>query len=132
MKGLASILLVIVVVTHYGYEPMAGFYADPGHAARAIFYVLRGLEASLLYLIVWALTPWKPIYVRLAVSAVCAWGALESVQTSLCRISLGIDNTVGTKPYQGLCDLVTGLPVYMMTLILVLLIFAFQYTKQRE
>ena len=132
MNGLASLLLLIVVVTHYGYEPIAGMYADPGHAARAIFYFLRGVEGTLLYCIIWAMTPWKPAHARLAVSVVCAWGALESAQTAICRAAIGFGSAAETKPYAGLCDVVTGWPIYMGTMFVVLIAFALNYTKKKR
>lgn len=132
MRGLASLLLVLVVVTHYAYEPMAGFYAEPRHAAQAIFYTLRGIEGTILYGIVWALTPYRPLHIRLAVSTVCAWGMLEEAQTAICMANIGFIKGVKTQAYEGLCDMVTGVPIYMGTLLLVLLIFALKYTKTEK
>lgn len=132
IRGLASLLLVLVVVTHYAYEPLAGFYANQRHAAQAIFYALRGVEGAVLYLVVWSLTPFRPLSVRLAVSTVCAWGALEEAQTAVCMAANGFGGKVATVPYAGLCDAVTGLPIYMGTLLLVLLLFALQYTNDKK
>lgn len=129
MRGLPTLLLLLVVGTHYGYDLAASFYPSPAEAGRALFYIFRGIEGTMLYLIVWSLTPFEPRAARLAVSTMCAWGALESIQTSLCRIAIGVTNNVNSKPYSGLCDLVTGLPVYMGTLLIVLVIFAYQRTK---
>lgn len=133
IRGLASLLLVLVVVTHYAYEPLAGFYANQRQAAQAIFYALRGVEGAVLYLVVWSLTPFRPLSVRLAVSTVCAWGALEEAQTAVCMAAKGFGaGKASTAPYAGLCDAVTGLPIYMGTLLLVLLLFALQYTNDKK
>lgn len=133
IRGLASLLLVLVVVTHYAYEPLAGFYANQRQAAQAIFYALRGVEGAVLYLVVWSLTPFRPLSVRLAVSTVCAWGALEEAQTAVCMAAKGFGaGKVATAPYAGLCDAVTGWPIYMGTLLLVLLLFALQYTNDKK
>ena len=70
--------------------------------------------------------------VRLAVSTVCAWGALEEAQTAVCMAANGFGGKVATAPYAGLCDAVTGLPIYMGTLLLVLLLFALQYTNDKK
>lgn len=131
MRGLASLLLVMVVGTHFTYELFAEHYENPQSAARAIFYVLRGIEGTLLYCIVWALTPFRPLRVRLPVSLICAWGALEESQTAVCRVAAGIDNHPDTQRYHGLCDLVTGLPIYMLTLLIVLLVCAYGATRTR-
>lgn len=87
-RGLASLLLVTVWMTHYAYDPIASFYAEPPAAARAIFYVLRGF-------------------------------------------ALGIETPISTGPYRGLCDVLTGWPIYMGTVLLVLLVFSLQYTRPR-
>lgn len=129
MNGLATLLLFLVIGTHYTYDLIAAYYPDPHSAARAIFYVLRGVEGSILYLIVWALVPLRPMHVRLSCSTVCAWGALEEAQTAICRASVGITNNPSTGQYHGLCDFVTGIPVYMLTLLAVVLVFVWQSTK---
>lgn len=120
--GLPSLLLVIVVVTHMSYEPIASFYANPGVAARSWASVLRAFpEATLLYLIVWLLFPWRPLLPRLAISAACAWGAIESFQIAACRLQFPMGAPPpNVQPYTGLCDLVTGWPIYMTTIAVVL------------
>lgn len=117
MRWLASLLLVVTGGTHYGYDLLAGFYPHPDEAARAWFYVLRGVEGTVLYLLVWRLTPYRPLAVRYGASLVCAWGALESIQTSICRLAIGIEATPETSLFTGLCDIATGWPVYMLTLL---------------
>jgi len=120
---LPSLLLLIVVLAHASYDVIGSFYPDPVAAGKAWAYVLRGFESTLLYLIVWLLLPWEPISVRIAGSVVCAWGALESFQISACRLQFPMGQPPpSVKPFTGLCDAVTGLPVYMMTITIVLLI----------
>lgn len=122
--GLPSLLLVIVAVTHIGYEPISGLYADQAAAARSWASVLRAFpEATLLYMAVWTLIPWQPISVRYAGSLVCAWGALESFQIAACRLQFPMGAVPpSVKPYTGLCDVVTGWPIYMLTICVVLLV----------
>jgi hypothetical protein len=122
--GLPSLLLLIVAVTHMGYDLIGSYYPDPAAASRAWASVLRAFpEATLLWLTVWLLIPWKPVVPRLAGSAVCAWGALESFQIAACRLQFPMGKYAPTvKPYTGLCDLVTGWPIYMLTIALVLVI----------
>lgn len=123
-SGLPSLLLVIVAITHTAYDLLGGFYAHPLRAAAAWHHVLRAFpEATLLYLIVWSLIPWRPIGVRIAGSLVCAWGALESFQIAACRVVYPMDQPPPKTPlYSGLCDVVTGWPIYMLTLGVVLLV----------
>lgn len=114
--GLPSLLLVLVVVTHMGYVPIGELYADPAPASKAWQYVLRGFEGVVLYLVVWSMTPWQPVVLRYAVSLVCAWGALESGQIAVCRLALPMDRPPPRIPlYTGLCDVVTGWPIYALT-----------------
>lgn len=125
--GLPSILLVIVATTHLSYDLIGSLYDNPAVAAKAWASVLRAFpEATLLYLIVWMLVPWEPIAVRLGASVVCAWGAVESFQIAACRLQfpMGLPPP-SVKPYTGLCDLVTGWPIYMITIGILLFVSVF-------
>jgi len=120
---LPSLLLIVVVLAHASYDVIGSFYPDPVAAGKAWAYVLRGFEATMLYLIVWLLLPWEPISTRIAGSVVCAWGALESFQISACRLQFPMGQPPPSmKPFTGLCDTVTGAPIYMVTITIVLLI----------
>jgi len=123
MRKLPSLLLVLVVAVHYGYALIADFYPDMLPAAKAWASVLRALEAATLYLVVWRLVPLKPATARLAVGAACAWGAIESMQIAVCRLAYPMDRPppeVGQ--FAGLCDKVTGWPIYMITITIVILV----------
>ena len=120
---LPSLLLIVVVLAHASYDVIGSFYPDPVSAGKAWAYVLRGFEATMLYLIIWLLLPWEPISTRIAGSVVCAWGALESFQISACRLQFPMGQPPPiVKPFTGLCDTVTGAPIYMITITVVLLI----------
>lgn len=124
--GLASLLLIIVAVTHLGYDPIGGLYADPERAGKAWHVVLRAFpEATLLYMLVWLLAPWKPLAVRYGASMACAWGMLESFEIAACRLQFPMDRPPpDAKVYTGLCDIVTGKPIYLITVVIVMLIGA--------
>lgn len=130
---LPSILLLIVVITHMSYDPIGSLYPDALRAATAWHHVLRGFESMMLYLIVWLLLPWKPIAARYAGSAICAWGALESFQIAACRLQfpMGVPPPK-TELYTGLCDAVTGWPIYMLTISSVLLVSCFARPSRKE
>lgn len=117
--GLPSLLLLIVAVTHMGYDPIATLYPDENQlaAAKAWQHVLRAFpEATLLWLTVWLLIPWNPIAVRLGGSIVCCWGALESFKIAACRLQFPMDRKPPATPlFGGLCDTATGWPIYTMT-----------------
>jgi hypothetical protein len=113
---LPSVLLAAVVVANYAYDPIASFYPNPQAAARAWYYVLHALESLTLYFVILSLVRGQAKVVRYAVSGVCAWGALESFQAATCRLSFPMGSPApAVSQFTGLCDLVTGLPVYMAT-----------------
>jgi hypothetical protein len=89
--GLPSLLLVLVVLTHYSYDLIASFYANQLAAAKAWHSVLRAGEATLLYLVVWSLVPLKPAAVRYGTAVACAWGVFESAQIAVCRLHYPMD-----------------------------------------
>lgn len=124
--GLPSLLLLIVAVTHIAPDLIGNLYAEPNQvrAATAWHSVLRAFpEATLLYLLVWLLIPWRPIVLRLAASLVCAWGASESFMLAGCRLQFPMDRPPPkTELYTGLCDVATGWPVYMVTIGVVLIV----------
>jgi hypothetical protein len=134
--GMPSLLLVMVAVVHYGGDPIGGLYADlgdPGRALRAAnawASVMRAVEASLLYLAVWWLFPWKPIVARLAAATACAWGVFESASIAICRLHFDMTHPPPSPPlYRGMCDAATGFPVYMLTVCAVLLVAIIPRTK---
>lgn len=94
---LAALLLVLVAATHYGYAPIAALFEDQDQAARALFYVFRGLEGAALYAVIAFLVRHPAVW------AVCLWGAIEESQTAVCRLSSGIANEVRVDLFDGLC-----------------------------
>ena len=122
--GLPSLLLAMVVISHYGYYLIASFYPEPQQlaVARAWAYVLRAFEAVILYTAVLALAP---AVMRSALAVACGWGIFESAQVIACRMQYPMDRVPPTVTlYAGLCDRVTGLPVYMLTVFAVLLVLS--------
>ena len=93
---LAALLLLVITGTHYFYDLLAPAYANPGQAARIIFYVARGLEGAVLFGLVWLLARGALLGV------VCLWGFLEEAQTSVCQMANGFV-TIDYKPFTGLC-----------------------------
>lgn len=130
IKGLPLLLLVVVVVRHYGADVLAQFYGDTDFARRALFYALGGIQGVVLYAVVWALTPFKPTYVRIGVSILCAWGMLEEAQVAVCRFAWGIERKTEVSMWQGLCDSLSGWPVTMGTLLVVLVALVALRTKE--
>jgi hypothetical protein len=97
MKALAVALLVIVAAAHFGYEPLALAYEQRAAAAKAWFYMLRGLEGVTLFAVIAALVKCR------AVIAVCLLGMSEEGLTVACRASKPIGESLGYAPFTGLC-----------------------------
>jgi hypothetical protein len=127
---LPSLLLVLVVITHYSYDLIASFYANQLAAAKAWHSVLRAVESTVLYLAVWSLVPLKPAAIRYAAALACTWGAAESAQIAACRVLYPMDRPPPDTPlYSGLCDKATGLPLYMMVITAILLVAVLRKTN---
>jgi hypothetical protein len=113
---LAAFLLLVVAGTHYLYRHLAVGYPDPDVAARAWFYLLRGVGGSLMYamvallaaLLAASINDWRAYP---AVAMACLWGLMEEAQTAICRLATGMGEYSPPAP-DGLCSLLTGLPMY--------------------
>lgn len=118
-RTLGAALLLLVCAVHFGYDPLAdAFYGGARQAARAIFYIARGIEGAALYVIVWAYAPRSSI-----LTVACAWGAFENAQTAICRAAIGVGQPADAAAFRGLCD-AGGVPVYQLTAIAMLFILA--------
>lgn len=103
MKGLAALLLLVVASTHYGYDLLAAGYSDTAAAAKAWFYVLRGVAGVVLFAVIWALAYQRWGRAALIVALPCAWGLAEEGQTAICRLSRPIAEFPGHDLFVGLC-----------------------------
>lgn len=145
----------MVTMVHYGGDHLATLYgADAGVAQRGIYYVARSFEGAAQYVLIAALVLLLRA-VLLGVKAkelsgvkgaaallssatwlvvvVCCWGALEHLQAGACRLSLGVSNRVPTAPpLTGICDDLTGLPMYALGLGVVAFIAAVIAAHPRE
>lgn len=97
MRRLAILLLLCVAATHFGYDLIALAYTEQAAAAKAWFYMLRGLEGVVLFGVIAALSK------SIAVTLVCALGAWEEGLTVACRASKPIGDALGYAPFVGLC-----------------------------
>lgn len=122
--GLGSLLLVLIVTTHYAPALLGSLYADPPAATRAWFYVLRGIEGCVLFAAVWAREPYYPAHIRYGVALACTWGMFEEAETAVCRLAVGIERKAEVPLFAGLCDAVTGYPIYMLTLVGLMVVLA--------
>lgn len=123
---LPTLLLVMVVVCNYGYFPIAAFAPDPIAAERAMFYVLSGMQSTVLFVLVWWLTPFKPLAMRFAVSVACLWGAIESALRAVCMIPFGSE-PAAVEAGKGLCSALTGKPTYLIIPLAVLFVTAIRF-----
>lgn len=103
MKALAALLLLVVAVTHYGYDLLAAGYADAQAAAKAWFYILRGAGGVVLFAVV-LLQAWRRWgRAALIVALPCIWGMVEEGQTAACRLGRPIAEAPGHELFSGLC-----------------------------
>ena len=120
MNRLATAMLCLVVMTHYTYTPLAAIYPDAQAAARAIFYVLRGIEGACLFFIIILLRP-VPLVIMAA-----GWGVVEELETAVCRLAQPIAKIEPPPLFEGLC----GSPMYAIGAIaLALIACAVNHTK---
>lgn len=108
----ALVLLVAVSALHYGTEYLATFWPDTLAARRALFYVGQGLKGCLLWMALAVMAPKTMAAVPLL--AVCAWGFVEDAMVAGCRIAYGIGTIPSPGLWRGLCDDLTGAPVYLV------------------
>lgn len=109
---LAAFLLLLVAMTHFSYPYLAAGYAHPGEAERVWFYILRGIEGTALFVLVGLLAGRRMVW------AVCAAGAIEESQTSICQLAIGIETAPAHSAFEGIC----GKGYYMMGLIVALVL----------
>lgn len=107
--SLSALLLLVVAFTHYGIDPLCDMIPQLAHASRAIFYVMRGLEGAVLFAVICKLRP--------ALWPVCLWGFFEESETAVCRMSAGLSSSPSAEAWSGLCGLQTGLPLYMLGIV---------------
>lgn len=94
---IAVLLLALIGMAHYAPDWIATAYEQQDAAARAWFYMLRGVEGVALFALVAALSK------HIAVIAVCVLGMFEEGMTTACRASKPIGGFLGYEPFSGLC-----------------------------
>lgn len=94
---LAALLLAVIALCHYAYEPLAQQYDNPARAAAAIFYILRGMEGAILYLLVGLLAGHRLVWL------LCIWGSFEEGESAVCQLAIGVVNRRPYEPFQGIC-----------------------------
>lgn len=119
---LAAVLLLLVVLCHYTDSHLAQGYANPDAAARAIFYMLRGVEGAALFVIVAGLARNRWVF------AVCLFGMFEESQTTICRAAKPIAERPAVELFKGLC----GEPWYGVGLFVAIVLAMHMADRLRE
>lgn len=113
-------LLVLVGAVYFGYDPLAEWLHPPEHqarAAKALFYVLKGIEGAALWLALLALA-WNRSW---AFVVACGIGAIQSAQVAVCRLAFPIGEAPPAVPaFSGLCSAASGLPLMTVGAVAVL------------
>lgn len=94
-------LICMLAVTHYGAEFFHArwhvFTAGMGATCLYLLHHVKAPEGSMLWL-------------------VCAWGQYESLQVFVCQ-GMGAVTMAQTRPFEGMCDVQTGVPFFTSGLI---------------
>lgn len=98
---LAVAIYALIAMTHYGVDFIGGFYPDPGLATRVWFYIFRGVEGSVLFLL--PILAKRLIVPSFALATVLTWGAVEEAMTAACMLSKPIQEMPSLLPFSGLC-----------------------------
>jgi hypothetical protein len=110
LNPLYATLLLAVVVTHYGIDPLCALVPSLAHASKALFYIFRGVEGVVLFSTI--------AYLRPVLSWVCAFGAIEEGETAVCRLMAGpLDRPPVATAWSGLCGAASGFPLYMLGIV---------------
>ena len=121
---LAVALLFLIGLVHFGYDWIAQAYEQQDAAAKAWYYMLRGVEGVALFGVV------ASKYRHRAVTAICLVGMFEEGLTTACRASKPIGGVLGYEPFAGLC----GREWYAIGLVLLGLValgFAYEIGRSR-
>lgn len=99
MKDRALIVLVVVIVAHYGYPFVAMGTDEPEKWASWWFYILRGVEGTVLFYLVLQAFPGRGGWSQIGAAA-CWLGMFEEAQTAICGTVY-----MGESPplWSGLC-----------------------------
>ena len=102
-------LLLLVVVVHFRYAALAEWLhpLQADYAARALFYVLRGVEGAVVFAVLLLLAP-PSLLLRMA----CVVGMLAEGGTALCRAAWPLNQPLPPGANAGgLCDAATREPI---------------------
>lgn len=102
-------LIVLAAVVHLAPLHIAALLRQ---SQAAWEYVGQGLESAVLWLIVAAMSR------GIAMQAVAAWGATEGAMRATCRLAFPMDKAPPKVPGQNLCDIATGHPATLVSLVL--------------
>jgi hypothetical protein len=94
---LAALLLAVIAIVNYGYDPLAQAYENPARAAKSLYYIFRGFEGAILFVLVGLLARSRLVWL------VCLWGAFEEGQSGVCQLAIGVLNRRVYEPFQGIC-----------------------------
>lgn len=130
--ALGAGLLILVALVYYGYDHMAEWLhpaADQARAAKALAYILKGIEGAALWLALLAVAGFRSwVFV-----AACSIGAVQSAQVAVCRLAFPIGSAPPAVPaFGGLCSSASGLPLMTVGAVAVLVCACVVWEKINE
>ena len=128
---LASILLLIVVLRNYAPDAIGAHYAEPGYATRSWDYIFGGIQGFALFAVIAMMTGGRPLKERIGVLLVCGCGLFEESQRAVCRLAIGIPKDAKATQFSGLCENITGWPIFAISALVVLVVVVFADVQWR-
>lgn len=134
MKAIAALLLGLIAAVHYGADLVAFGYDDFDLARRSWYYVFRSAEGAVQYAVIAGVVIGRALPVHLdregmrrwlrtagapcaVLAFICGWGSAEHIQAGACRLLFDMGTqTPTTDPMAGVCDMVSGAPLYVLGL----------------
>jgi hypothetical protein len=102
----AALLLIVAVIATAVPDRLADLL---GHSRAAWFYIMHGVEATALWIIIGAAA-------HPAVQAVSAYGAMEGAMRAMCRLALPMDRAPNLPAGQNICDVAFGVPATWLSI----------------
>lgn len=91
------LLLGLVALTFYGYDPIAAYFPDPVRASRWLYYIFQGVLG--VYCLCLVLPQMRGLWIGLMA---CWVGIYQETETAVCGIvAFGSSRTV--PAFSGLC-----------------------------
>lgn len=127
-KHLPGIWFVVLLSTHYGIDALCAVYGVGPQGTRAWNYVGGQVEMTLAF----ATMAWLAGRVSWLIP-LCLWGVIEHTESVVCRLVFPMDKPPPeTGDLEGLCDVASGLPIYVTSVWVLLAAVLYWHQRYRR